>query len=222
MASVAGWRQVPIHECGEPLVRVEGERLVIRSAYRELHYTCALKRIFLRSGAAARLQQAAQLLPDGYTLVLWDGWRPVELQAELYGSYRRQIAADTGLAGEELETETQRFVSQPSTDPAKPSPHLTGGAIDLTLGDEDGNPIDMGGAFDELSPRTAPDFYDGATDPAGVLYDIRRLLLRSVMESAGFTNYPEEWWHFDFGNQFNGIIAGCDAVYGPVFLPCRS
>ena len=21
------------------------------------------------------------------------------------------------------------------------------------------------------------------------------------MEDAGFTNYEEEWWHFDYGNQ---------------------
>jgi D-alanyl-D-alanine dipeptidase len=150
VASIAGWQQVPIRECGESLVSVTGDRVVVRSAYKALRYTCTLSEIFLREDVAARVCAAAALLPSELTLVLWDGWRPVELQRELYGTYRDEIAANTGLTGEALETETQRFVSLPSTDPAKPSPHLSGGAIDLTLGDELGIPLDLGGEFDEL------------------------------------------------------------------------
>jgi D-alanyl-D-alanine dipeptidase len=107
------------------------------------------------------------------------------------------------LTGDALEQETQKFVPIPSTDPCKPSPHLTGGAVDLALGDADGNPFDMGGEFDELTRRTEPDFYEAAQagTPERVFRDRRRLLRRSL-ESAGFTNYPEEWWHFDLHDQF--------------------
>lgn len=31
---------------------------------------------------------------------------------------------------------------------------------------------------------------------------------------AGFINYPEEWWHFDYGNQFWAKLAGKKAIYG--------
>lgn len=34
------------------------------------------------------------------------------------------------------------------------------------------------------------------------------------MTQAGFTNYPEVWWHYDFGNQFWGKITGEKAKYG--------
>jgi len=40
------------------------------------------------------------------------------------------------------------------------------------------------------------------------------------MTSAGFTNYPEEWWHFDFGNsfwRFYGLLKD-----GPVFRTIQS
>lgn len=215
-----GWREVPIAECGEPLVRLEpSTRIHIRSAYVELGYDAALEDVYLRAGVARRLHYASRLLPAGVSYVIWDGWRPVELQAELYGRYRADIAARTGLTGDALEQETQRFVSLPSTDPRKPSPHLTGGAVDLTLGDEHGNPLDLGGEFDELTRRSEPDFYEGAA--AGTAereFRDRRRLLRRSLESAGFTNYPEEWWHFDLHDQFWGRITGKAASYGPAAI----
>lgn len=215
-----GWREIPIAECGEPLVRLEpSARIHVRSAYVELGYEAALPDIYLRSGVARRLAYAARLLPDGYTYVVWDGWRPVELQAELYGRYRADIAASTGLAGDALEQETQKFVSLPSTDPRKPSPHLTGGAVDLTLGDRDGNPLDMGGEFDELTRRSEPSFYEDVASLFGRMYRDRRRVLRRSLETAGFTNYPEEWWHFDLHDQFWGLITGKTASYGPAALP---
>ena len=42
-----------------------------------------------------------------------------------------------------------------------------------------------------------------------------RRLLYHVMVSAGFTNYPDEWWHFDYGNQNWALMSGRKAaVYG--------
>jgi D-alanyl-D-alanine dipeptidase len=181
--SVDGWRNVPVHECGEPLVALEQEgRVFLRPAYLELGYASASQVVHLRATAAWGLHLAASNLPSGFSLVVWDGWRPVELQAELYAQYRAEIAAETGLTGDALETATQKFVSLPSTDPAKPSPHLTGGAVDLTLGDRLGRPLEMGGDFDELSARTAPGFYEAAQDDtAEAVYRDRRRLLRGQM-----------------------------------------
>ena len=33
------------------------------------------------------------------------------------------------------------------------------------------------------------------------------------MAYAGFTNYPEEIWHFDRGNQFDGARTGAIAIW---------
>lgn len=37
------------------------------------------------------------------------------------------------------------------------------------------------------------------------LFHQNRKILYDAMIIAGFTNYPEEWWHFDFGNQFSHL-----------------
>lgn len=41
-----------------------------------------------------------------------------------------------------------------------------------------------------------------------------RRLLYTVMVEAGFTNYPLEWWHYDYGDQFWGHLSKRDAIYG--------
>ena len=209
------WCEVLITECGERLVEVESEnRLVPSPIYLRMGYERALSRIWLREGLLTRLRHAARSLPAGLTLILWDGWRPVGLQADLYNEYRTTLAARTGLVGDELDRETSRFVSVPSEDPLKPSPHLTGGAVDLTLGDETGRELDMGGPFDELGPVSRTDFFDRRTQ-----FGIRRALLVESLAEAGISNYPDEWWHFDFGNQFHHARAGGVARYGIARLP---
>jgi D-alanyl-D-alanine dipeptidase len=208
------WQQVPIAECHDPLIEAQGRGIFSAPAYLERGYSAALEAIQLRSPLVDRLKVAAQALPDDLTLVLWDGWRPLELQAELFEQYRRELSDQ--YQGPELEAETRKFVSPASVDP--PSPHLTGGAIDLTLGDSQGRPLEMGGEYDELGPRSASWFYERAPGQDG-LYRQRRRLLRRVMAEVGFSNYCHEWWHFDFGNQFHHARVGGVARYGAIAVP---
>lgn len=104
------------------------------------------------------------------------------------------------------------FVSLPSLDPQKPSPHLTGGSVDLTIATLDGLYLDMGTPFDDFSERAHTAFYNdkGGDSPA----NRNRELLYSCLTSVGFTNYPSEWWHYDYGNQFWGSATGSNAIYG--------
>lgn len=39
------------------------------------------------------------------------------------------------------------------------------------------------------------------------------------MAAQGFTAYHEEWWHFDHGDQFWGLVMGRPAIYGPAAPP---
>jgi D-alanyl-D-alanine dipeptidase len=184
----------------EPLEKVVGEKIFIDSIYYKRGYQFSREDIWLRSGAAKKVRQAAQLLPANIGLVLWDGWRSLKLQAELYQEYRDKIAAKSGLSGDELDLETRKFVAFPGQNP--PPPHSTGGTIDLSLCDLDGNPLDMGGEFDQLDQVSRTDFYQ-----SGPIYKRRQLLL-NVMHRAGFLNYPEEWWHF------NSQLIGSSYKYG--------
>ena len=75
-------------------------------------------------------------------------------------------------------------------------PHLTGGAVDLTLGDGDGRPLDMGTDSTRSSQRRGP----GRWRISPSRRDRRRLLFWT-MSAQGFTAYREEWWH-SIGDQF--------------------
>lgn len=209
------WQDVQIVDCGEPLVALAHTgRILVCPIYEALGYAGAPDRVFLRTSVITRLRQAAADLPDNLRLLVWDGWRPLDLQRRLYDEYRGHLIKSSGLTGDELDSLVQRFVSEPSPDAAQPPPHATGGAVDLTLCDADGTAVDMGGAFDELSDRSSTSFYDGKRDIASIAFAGRRRLLFEAMVRAGFTNFPSEWWHFDYGNQFWARERGELAIYG--------
>jgi D-alanyl-D-alanine dipeptidase len=133
-------------------------------------------RAFLqRPGAEAllRVQQKLKLL--SYGLLIHDAYRPW---------YVTKIFWDA------TPPEGKIFVA----DPAQGSRHNRGCAVDLTLYDlATGKSIEMPGTYDEMSPRSFPD-YPGGTS----LQRWHRDLLRRAMESEGFTVYEAEWWHFDY------------------------
>lgn len=213
-----GWRDVPLEPIDEPLVRLVSEgRLLVTSIYSQRGHREALTEVYVRLGVAERLRAASELLPPSLLLLVLDGWRPLELQASLHHAYATALSDSTGLHGDELMRVLRRFVTEPSDDPHCPSPHLTGGAVDLTLASSDGIALDMGCEFDELSARSRTDYYEHLARAAShtEIRDRRRLLC-GVMERSGFCNYPEEWWHFDLGNQFWGLLRGQIAYYGKI------
>ena len=133
-------------------------------------------RAFLQRPAAEALLRIQQKLkPLGYGLLIHDAYRPWYV---------------TKIFWEATPPEGKIFVA----DPAQGSRHNRGCAVDLTLYDlATGKPIEMPGTYDEMSPRSFPD-YPGGTS----LQRWHRDLLRRAMESEGFTVYEAEWWHFDY------------------------
>lgn len=175
----------------------------------------ALPEIWVRNGVYDRLVIAAKALPPEYRLVLLDGWRPKSIQQFLFEKVRAEVAlANPSKTDEEIDRETLNFAARASSDPASPSPHITGGAIDVTLSDENGVIQDMGSAFDEVSLKswTAAPVSTGQAE--------RRTHLLKAMQFAGFTNLPSEWWHFDYGNWvWAWYNKQPSAIYGPTTLP---
>jgi D-alanyl-D-alanine dipeptidase len=133
-------------------------------------------RAFMQRPAAEALVRALHKLePLGYGLLIHDAYRPW---------YVTKIFWDA------TPPEGKIFVA----DPSQGSRHNRGCAVDLTLSDlATGKPIEMAGTYDEMSPRSFPD-YPGGTS----LQRWHRDLLRRAMESEGFTVYKHEWWHFDY------------------------
>jgi len=133
-------------------------------------------RAFLQRPAAEALLRALhRLQPYGYGLLIHDGYRPWYV---------------TKIFWEATPSDGKIFVA----DPAHGSRHNRGCAVDLTLYDlKTDEPVEMTGLYDEMSPRSFPD-YPGGTS----LQRWHRDLLRWAMESEDFTVYEYEWWHFDY------------------------
>ena len=128
-----------------------------------------------RPAAEALLRVLHKLQPLGYGLLIHDAYRPW---------YVTKIFWDA------TPPEGKIFVANPQDG----SKHNRGCAVDLTLYDlANGQPVEMPGLYDEMSPRSFPDFPGGTS-----LQRWHRDLLRRAMESEGYTVNEDEWWHFDY------------------------
>lgn len=203
----------------EPFVEIkENSRIVVEMQYPLLKMKNAEKRCFIRKGASDRLNYASSLLPDKLRFKILDAWRPFALQKELYSTYKAKIISDFNLFSfteKEKNDFIANYVSIPNDDRDIPPVHTTGGAIDLTIVDNNGNELQMGTEFDSFSPKTNTDYYEN-TNESTIIRDNRRLLY-SIMIKAGFTNLPSEWWHYDFGDRFWAYYTKTPTLYRGIF-----
>lgn len=214
---------VPIAECDQPLQPLGLSRVFsVYPAYFKLGVRHAMAECYSRSAVFERLLQVAKSLPPGLHLVVLDAWRPFAVQQYLYDSLFDAIKEYYPEADEaQLEHLTRQFVSPPSSSRDCPSPHLTGGAVDVTLCDEEGRWLDMGTAFDEASPLSATASFEQLQTYDQRQQQVRdnRRTLHNAMLAAGFSNLPSEWWHYDYGDQLWAWHSGAPAaIYGPVQL----
>ena len=218
LAPTEGWRHVDLIPVDEPLVPVAGVHPRIRDdpRYHAAGLPGAMPSAWVRRGVAQRLARAADALPDGLGLIVWDGYRPIATQAALYSTYLDELTmVHPDWPTDALEEAAARYVTPPSRSLVAPPPHLTGGAVDLTLSDAQGRALDLGTDFDAFVPEAAT---RGLEDVPGPERDLRRVLFWAMCDQ-GFTAYHEEWWHFDYGDQFWGLATGRPAIYGAAVPP---
>ncbi|OLQ31609.1 D-alanyl-D-alanine dipeptidase, partial [Oenococcus oeni] len=148
--SVWEWNKigkVSIQESTDPLVSVSyiPEKLIVSPQYFIQNIPGALPDLYIRNQVQHKLIEAAKLLPNGYKFVIFDGWRSIETQKALFYKMKDFVKRDhPNFTEEETLTATLRLVALPSTDIEKPSPHNTGGSIDLSIADNSGRLLDMG------------------------------------------------------------------------------
>ena len=194
---------------GEELVRIDqlDTALILEDPqYDKQQLPGALQHCYVRESVAQLLTSAAKDLPNGYRFVVWDGYRPYEVQKAIYDAYYQTIRVQYPEREEqEWRRLTEDFVSYPSVDHEKPAPHITGGAVDLTIIDSNGHYLDFGTDFDDFSEKAHTAYYEKLAQSRTIskgeqhILENRRLLY-NVLAAQGFTNYHMEWWHFDYGN----------------------
>ena len=230
------WSDIVIRDCAESLAplpaalfRIEPHPYVaVGAPYGE--GACPFR---LRIGVIQRLLQAQTVLSTaepGYRLAIFDAWRPIAVQRFMVDYAIAHECSTRGLnpssaspAVAAVIDEVSRFWAPPSLDPATPPPHSTGAAVDLTLLHGAGELVDMGSDIDAIGAVSEPHHYrtvadtthDGVERQQALEWDRRRRLLADAMESQGFAQHPNEWWHFSYGDQlWAWQRSQSEAIYG--------
>ena len=178
----------PVPELLSPLVAPEETDFVRVSDYvpgvqAELKYATAdnftgqriyeFEDVFLRYGTVMKLKAAAEELDAmGYSLKIWDGFRPVSAQFKLW-----EVCPD------------DTYVADPNKGYSN---HSRGFAVDVTLVDREGREVEMPTGFDDFSAKADRDYAECTPEAAA-----NARLLEKVMEKHGFSGYWGEWWHFN-------------------------
>ncbi len=138
----------------------------------EVMYDCA--RCFLRREVAKAVVQAHQdLQAQGYGgLIMYDCYRPRPIQWKLWNK-----------------------VPDPNyvADPRKGSMHNRGGAVDLSIVDQNGKALDMGTEFDYFGKEAHHDYTGHSAE-----IQANRDLLKAVMSAQDFRWIRTEWWHYSY------------------------
>jgi D-alanyl-D-alanine dipeptidase len=129
-------------------------------------------RCLLRPEVAAALGRVeAGLEKQGYRLKLWDCYRPLSVQREMW-----KLVPVVGLVA----------------DPNKGgSHHNRGTAVDASLVDLEGQEVAICSGHDDFTPKGRRDA------PCDKVPAKHRAALRAAMEAEGFMTIKTEWWHYD-------------------------
>lgn len=164
---------------------------------------------FLRKKVYEKLKIAQSNLPQGMHFRLYEGYRSLSLQKLIFDKQHSNVKnRHPDWSDEQIFMETTKLVApviNPDQSPNIP-PHSTGGAIDVYLIDDHGMPLDMG-----IHPK------DWMQDEGGVLSLTaskmisataikNRQIMSKALATAGFVNYPTEYWHWSYGDRYWAYI----------------
>lgn len=167
------------------LIAIEGQGYVVALQYntennflkKNVYQPFHLDRCYVHPDLNAVLQKLLPILAEKkLQLVLWDCYRPLEVQKAMW-----KLVPDS------------RYVANPKVG----SNHNRGIAVDVSLADATGQPLPMPTPFDDFSPKAAPGYPCEATE---VKRCANRDLLIQLMGAVGLKPLATEWWHFQLPN----------------------
>jgi D-alanyl-D-alanine dipeptidase len=150
-------------------------------------YNSKLTKPWLHPRCATMLIKAQQILRKTHpnlSILILDATRPLEVQ--------------TKISKWAVENKAQYYVANPSKGIGA-GMHNYGLAVDVTLVNELGQWLAMGSPYDYFGEESNIDREKDLLKNGNITrqeYD-NRILLRRIMEAAGFRTITSEWWHFN-------------------------
>ena len=145
-----------------------------------------LTNAYLQPDVVQKLKTAYSILQQNHpdlTFIIYDAVRPLSIQYKMW----EILDLPPG--------QKEKYLSNPKNG----SIHNYGAAIDMSLAEKNGKPLDMGTPFDFFGEAAEPQL-EYKMLQEGVLTQQQidnRKILRSVMQKAGFRQLPAEWWHYN-------------------------
>lgn len=137
---------------------------------------------YLRYGTVKKLADVQkELKKQGYSLKIWDAYRPFEAQQKLWEVYP-----------------DPNYVANPANGMQR---HNLGGTVDITMVAADGSVIPMPTEFDDFSLKADRNYSDIEDEEA--VKNV--MILQNVMENNGFTGYKGEWWDYSDTVQYEAV-----------------
>lgn len=137
---------------------------------------------YLRYGTVKKLANVQKELKEqGYSLKIWDAYRPFEAQQKLWEVYP-----------------DPNYVANPANGMKK---HNLGGTVDITMVAADGSIIPMPTEFDDFSLKADRNYSD--IDNEEAVKNV--MILQTAMENNGFTGYQGEWWDYSDTDEYEAV-----------------
>lgn len=137
---------------------------------------------YFRYGIVKKLANVQKELKEqGYSLKIWDAYRPFEAQQKLWEVYP-----------------DPNYVANPANGMKK---HNLGGTVDITMVAADGSVISMPTEFDDFSLKADRDYSDIEDEEA--VKNV--MILQNAMENNGFTGYQGEWWDYSDTVEYEAV-----------------
>ena len=137
---------------------------------------------YLRYGTVKKLANVQKELKEqGYSLKIWDAYRPFEVQQKLWEVYP-----------------DPNYVANPANGMKK---HNIGGTVDITMVAADGTVISMPTEFDDFSLKADRNYSD--IDNEEAVNNV--MILQNAMENNGFTGYQGEWWDYSDTVEYEAV-----------------
>lgn len=137
---------------------------------------------YLRYGTVKKLAQVQkELKQQGYSLKIWDAYRPFEAQQKLWEVYP-----------------DPNYVANPANGMRR---HNLGGTVDITIVAADGSIIPMPSEFDDFSLKADRNYSD--IDNEEAVNNV--MILQNAMENNGFTGYQGEWWDYSDTVEYEAV-----------------
>lgn len=186
----------------------KSNQLILDRTYYRLKLAGSTELTYTRAAVFNRIQALVRMVKPHFGVLVFDAFRSTQCQISLFEYVATEVQLrNPEFTRDQVFQETQKYVVHPEVKSKfSIAPHNSGGAIDLGL-HQNGIPVDFGSNFDDPTQISSTAFFERDFDPSlGFSHErwmqirLNRRILFHSMISLGFTNYQDEWWHYDLGD----------------------